>query len=103
MYYTYILRSKKVPGAIYKGYTKDLKKRFIQHNSSSKKYSNKYAPWEIEIYPAFSNEQQAKDFERYLKSSSGKSFMHKRLISKNFREALKKFNNGRGRKISETK
>jgi len=56
VYYTYILRSKKVPGAIYKGYTEDLKKRFVQHNSSSKKYSNKYAPWEIETYLAFSNE-----------------------------------------------
>jgi len=97
MYYTYILRSKKVPGAIYKGYTSDLKLRLRQHNSTKVKYSSKYAPWEIETYIAFTDEQQAKDFERYLKSSSGKAFMHKHLISKQFREVLAKFNNGRGK------
>jgi predicted GIY-YIG superfamily endonuclease len=95
MFYTYILKSKKVPGAIYKGYTKNLKSRLIQHNSLLNQYSKKYAPWEIESYFAFSTEQQAKDFERYLKSSSGKAFMQKRLISNSFKEALKKFNNGR--------
>lgn len=101
MYYTYVLKSKKVPGAIYKGYTKDLKLRLEQHNSSSGKHSSKYTPWEIETYLAFSTEQQAKDFERYLKSSSGKAFMHKRLISNQFKEALKKFNNGRVKKVSK--
>jgi len=95
MYYAYILRSRKIPGAIYKGYTKDLKLRLVQHNSAMGKYSSKYAPWEIETYLAFSTEQQARDFERYLKSSSGKAFMHKRLISNHFKEALKKFKNGR--------
>jgi len=103
MYYTYILKSHKVQGAIYKGYTHDLKSRVKQHNNKTGKYSSKYLPWEIETYLAFSTEQQAKDFERYLKSSSGKSFMSKRLISSQFRVALKKFNNGRGQKISETK
>jgi putative endonuclease len=95
MFYTYILKSKKVSGAIYKGYTNDLKSRLEQHNSIKGKYSSKYAPWEIETYFAFTTEQQAKDFERYLKSSSGKAFMHKHLISNQFKEALKKFNNGR--------
>ena len=95
MFYTYILGSKKVPGAIYKGYTADLKSRLKEHNGLFGKYSSKYAPWEIETYFAFSTEEQAKNFERYLKSSSGKAFMHKRLISNEFKEALKKFNNGR--------
>lgn len=103
MFYTYILRSKKIPGAIYKGYTKDLKSRLKEHNSLAGKYSSKYAPWELESYFAFSSETQAKDFEHYLKSSSGKAFMHKRLISNQFREVLKKFNNGRGLKLSVTK
>lgn len=103
MYYTYILKSKKVPGAVYRGYTKDLKSRLKQHNSATGKHSSKYSPWELETYIAFSTEQQAKDFEHYLKSSSGKAFMSKRLISNQFKEALKKFNNGRSGKISETK
>lgn len=98
MYYTYILRSKKVLGAIYKGYTQDLKSRIEQHNNRLSRHSSIYAPWEIETYFAFSTEKQARDFERYLKSSSGKAFMNKRLISNSFKEALKKFNNGRGKR-----
>lgn len=101
MYYAYILRSKKVSGAIYKGYTRDLKARLAQHNSATGKYSSKYSPWELETYIAFSDKQQAEGFERYLKSSSGKAFMHKRLLSSQFKEALKKFNNGRRKKLSE--
>ena len=47
--------------------------------------------------PSFAKatEWHAKDFERYLKSSLGKAFMNKHLISNHFKEALKKFNNGR--------
>ena len=49
----------------------------------------------METYIAFSYEEDAKTFELYLKSSSGKAFMKKRLISSEFEEALEKFNNGR--------
>jgi len=96
MFYTYILRSLKQPGAIYKGYTTDLKSRLADHNNPKKStYSKKYSPWTIESYFAFSAEKQAKNFERYLKASSGKAFMHKRLISDQFKKALVEFNNGR--------
>ncbi len=96
MYYAYILKSIKQPGAIYIGYTHDLKLRIKQHNNTDNKgYSAKYKPWIIETYFAFSLEIEASKFEKYLKSSSGKSFMKKHLISNHFKEALKKFNNGR--------
>ena len=43
-------------------------------------------------YGAFEAEKEARDFERYLKSGSGKAFVYKRLIS----EALvKDFSAGR--------
>ena len=96
MYYAYILRSKYQAGAIYIGYTSDLKKRLAEHNATNyKSYSKRFAPWEIETYIAFSTEKQAKEFEIYLKGNSGKAFMRKRLLSDNFKKALKKFNNGR--------
>lgn len=38
-------------------------------------------------YGAFENERKAKDFERYLKTGSGKAFAYKRLLNS---EALKK-------------
>ena len=97
MYYTYILKSSRQAGAIYIGYTSDLKTRLKQHNDhANNNYSKRFAPWTVETYLAFTEETQAKEFEIYLKSNSGKAFMRKRLLSKDFKEALKKFNNGRG-------
>ncbi len=96
MYYTYILKSCKDSGAIYIGYTKNLQSRLTQHNNPKNHgYSKRYAPWLLETYVAFSEEREAKRFETYLKSSSGKAFMKKRLISVCFKEALEKFNNRR--------
>ena len=96
MYYTYILKSIAQPGAIYIGYTHDLKVRISQHNDPNNTgYTKRYAPWAVETYISFSEEQQAKDFEQYLKSTSGHTFLRKRLITTDFRQALEEFNNGR--------
>jgi putative endonuclease len=37
------------------------------------------APWRLVTYVAFSDEQKAESFERYLKSGSGHAFVRKRL------------------------
>jgi hypothetical protein len=39
-------------------------------------------PWELECYVAFPEKQQAFDFEKYLKSPSGRAFASKRLHRK---------------------
>ncbi len=96
MFYTYILKSIKNSGATYIGHTKNLKSRLAKHNNPKNTgYSKRYAPWTLETYLAFSEEKEAKRFEMYLKSSSGKAFMKKRLISNQLKEALEKFNNRR--------
>lgn len=52
MYYTYILKSKK-DSQFYLGSTKDLKKRFKEHNDG-KVYSTKYRkPFELVYYEAY--------------------------------------------------
>ena len=96
MHYVYILRSKSTPGAIYIGETSDLNARLHQHNNLENYFSKRHAPWEVETYIAFTNKTDAKNFEEYLKVGSGNAFMKKRLLSKSFKEALAKFNNGRG-------
>lgn len=96
MYYTYILKSLAQEGAIYIGSTSDLRNRLQQHNDPKyKSYSKRHAPWKLETYLAFRELKQAQAFETYLKSSSGKAFMRKRLISDGFKQALEDFNNGR--------
>ncbi len=79
MYYTYILQSIK-NGRRYTGYTKDLRKRFIEHNRrSGKKYTSKGAPYELIYYEACINEYDAKTREQYLKSGPGKRYLAYRL------------------------
>ena len=80
MYYTYILLSKK-GHKFYFGSAKDLRERFRLHNIG-KVPSTKYGiPWILVWYGAFSTEDEARDFEQYLKNGSGKSFAYKRLVS----------------------
>jgi len=74
MYYTYVLFSEKNPDVFYVGYTKDLKKRIDEHNNGCCRHSNMYKPWQLYCYFAFPVEKLAIDFEKYLKSGSGRTF-----------------------------
>ena len=80
MHYVYILRSCAVPSQTYVGYTRDVQSRLAKHNKGDSPHTAKYGPWEVLFYCAFPNKQTALDFEKYLKSHSGKAFASKRLI-----------------------
>lgn len=79
MTYVYILRSMQNLDRYYVGVTADLRARLEKHNSGQVSHTSKYAPWTVKTYVAFSEEQQAFAFERYLKSASGRAFAKKRL------------------------
>lgn len=85
MYYTYILLSSK-SHIFYFGSTNNLENRVTLHNKGKVKSTKPHLPWKLVWYGAFSSEKEARDFELYLKTGSGKSFAYKRLVS----EALKK-------------
>jgi predicted GIY-YIG superfamily endonuclease len=78
-YYVYILTSQICPGHFYTGFTQDLKKRLEHHNAGAVPATRPYAPWTIKTYVSFSDEQSARNFERYLKTHSGRAFAKKRL------------------------
>jgi putative endonuclease len=80
MNYVYIIRSLSEPSQTYSGVTADLKQRIADHNAGKSTHTSKYVPWEIEFYAAFPEKQVAYEFERYLKSHSGRAFMNKRLM-----------------------
>jgi len=79
MFYCYILLSSK-SHIFYFGSAKDLKSRFEKHNGGGVKSTKPHLPWELVWYGAFQTEKEARDFERYLKTGSGKGFAYKRLI-----------------------
>jgi putative endonuclease len=79
MRYVYLLESINHPNERYIGLTDDLRPRFRAHNAGRSPHTSKFRPWRLVTYIAFSDEQKAIDFERYLKSASGRAFANKRL------------------------
>ncbi len=80
MWYVYIIRSIEFPEQEYTGASEDLKKRIADHNAEKSTHTAKYAPWELLWYCAFPDKFTALEFEKYLKSHSGRAFAKKRLI-----------------------
>ena len=79
MKYVYILQSLEFTERYYVGISDDLKSRLAKHNSDGVSHTSKYKPWRMKTYVAFSDEQKAQAFERYLKTASGRAFAKKRL------------------------
>ena len=77
MHYTYILKSIPNPDQSYIGFTSNLKQRLEDHNSGKSSHTSKFNPWSLEFYCAFNDKYKALEFEKYLKSNSGKSFAKK--------------------------
>jgi putative endonuclease len=77
MFYVYQLQSLEDTTKHYTGFTKNLKKRIQKHNKGDVSYTSKYIPWKLIIYLAFEDEAKAREFERYLKSHSGRAFSKK--------------------------
>jgi putative endonuclease len=77
--FVYLLQSLLYPAQRYVGMTSDVEKRLAAHNAGQSTHTAKYRPWKLATYLAFSDEKQAADFEKYLKSGSGRAFANKRL------------------------
>ena len=61
------------------GLADDLVARLAKHNAGGVPHTAKHRPWRIKTAVAFRNRERAADFERYLKSPSGRAFAKKRL------------------------
>ncbi len=79
MWYVYIIRSIDHLDQKYVGASKNLKQRIEDHNSGKSKHTSKFAPWKLIWYCVFLDKYKALEFEKYLKSGSGRAFTKKRL------------------------
>jgi putative endonuclease len=79
MWYVYIIRSMTSPERDYVGATADLRRRLADHNAGKSAHTAKFVPWELVWYSAFPDKYKALEFEKYLKSHSGRAFAKKRL------------------------
>lgn len=78
MYYVYILKCSN--GNPYTGCTDNLKDRIERHQNGYVPATKQLLPVRLISYFAFSNKYTAFNFEKYLKSGSGRAFLNKHEI-----------------------
>lgn len=80
MYYVYIIRSTSSPSRIYVGITTNIVQRINTHNSGGSLHTKQFRPWEFVMFIGFKSKVKAAEFEKYLKSGSGRAFARKRFL-----------------------
>lgn len=78
MHYVYILKCKDKKAYI--GCCDNLKERIIRHEKGYVPATKDRLPISLLSYFAFSNKYTAFNFEKYLKSGSGRAFMRKHFF-----------------------
>ena len=76
-HYVYILVSEADPNRHYTGIRRDLETRVKGHNGGKVPHTRKFRPWVVETAIAFRSRIKAVQFEKYLKSHSGRAFAAK--------------------------
>jgi predicted GIY-YIG superfamily endonuclease len=75
----YVIQSIPQPRRYYIGLTSNLEKRLTAHNAGDTRSTRDYSPWQVLASIDFRDERSAIRFERYLKSGSGRAFVHRYL------------------------
>ncbi len=78
-HYVYIIQSEAKPDEFYTGLCTSIDDRLTDHNSGKSSHTSKFKPWRVVFLSWFDNPAKAADFEKYLKSGSGRAFASKRL------------------------
>ena len=79
MYYVYSLKCK---DGFYIGCTDNLEDRISRHEKGHVPATTNRLPIDLEFYVAISDKYKVFEFEKYLKSGSGRAFIKKHLMSK---------------------
>ena len=79
-FYVYMLKSKSIKPITYVGYTNNLKKRLLLHNSSKGAKFTRGKKWKIAYFQEYSCKKKAMREEYLLKKNTKKRNMIKRNI-----------------------
>jgi putative endonuclease len=77
MFYVYILELNNKQ--LYTGYTSDLKRRLQEHKSAKVSFTSKRLPVNLIHYEAYFFEKDARNREKFFKSSDGKRILKSQL------------------------
>lgn len=77
----YIVKSVREPHQYYVGLTSDMTRRLEAHNAGLSPHTAKHRPWRTLVCIEFDEEEPAAQFERYLKTGSGREFARRHFRS----------------------
>ena len=84
MWYAYILESQK-NGRLYVGYTDNLRRRVLEHNSGiGGRYSSHNGPYKVIFYEAYIEKSDAMRAEKFFKSGYGREVLKKDKLKEYF-------------------
>ena len=74
MYYVYILISERDQKR-YIGFTQDLERRIVEHNTGLVKSTKNRIPLKVIYFERFENKAEAMNREKFFKSGKGREFL----------------------------
>lgn len=72
--YVYVLHSVSAPDRHYVGLTDDILRHLAAHNRGELPQTARHGPWRVHVVMKFGTAEAAAQFERFLKSASGRAF-----------------------------
>jgi len=78
MYYTYVLKSLK-DGKLYIGFTKNIERRFKEHQKGLVRITKNRKPFHLVYYEACLKKTNAIQREKYFKTGFGRRFLKERI------------------------
>jgi len=78
--FVYIIRSLADPDRHYVGLTSDVASRLVAHNNGHSPQTARHSPWRLVVCLGFANDKGAADFEKYLKSSAGRTLIRQHFV-----------------------
>ncbi|MCL4359844.1 GIY-YIG nuclease family protein [Patescibacteria group bacterium] len=77
-YYTYVLKSL-TDNRLYTGWTQDLQKRLLEHNSGIVNSTKARIPFQLVSYEACRDKEKAIQREKRLKTGFGRAYLKRRI------------------------
>ena len=70
----YVIRSE-IDARLYKGMTQDVNKRVHLHNLGKVRSTKGYKPWNLVYVKECADSEEARAYEKFLKSAKGRDFL----------------------------
>jgi putative endonuclease len=68
--------------------TEDIERRLGEHNAGETKSTRPYRPYELIYFEEVNTREEARKREKYFKTSAGRRFLNKQLLSNRPRSSM---------------